>query len=63
MQRRAKRGDEVLTVSISVPVGPETLGRIINVVGDSIDEKGEEQKKNAYTDLLQNLLTTTKQNN
>ena len=23
-----------------VPVGPETLGRIMNVVGDPIDEKG-----------------------
>jgi len=23
-----------------VPVGPETLGRIMNVVGDSVDEKG-----------------------
>ena len=38
-----KRGDEVVNTGspISVPVGPETLGRIINVVGDSIDEKGE----------------------
>ncbi len=25
---------------ISVPVGPETLGRIINVIGEPIDEKG-----------------------
>jgi F-type H+-transporting ATPase subunit beta len=25
---------------ISVPVGPETLGRIINVIGDPIDERG-----------------------
>ncbi|MCL2505593.1 MAG: F0F1 ATP synthase subunit beta [Alphaproteobacteria bacterium] len=25
---------------ITVPVGPETLGRIMNVVGDSVDEKG-----------------------
>jgi F0F1-type ATP synthase beta subunit len=23
-----------------VPVGPETLGRIINVIGDPIDERG-----------------------
>ena len=23
-----------------VPVGPETLGRIMNVVGDPIDERG-----------------------
>ena len=38
-----KRGDEVINTGspISVPVGPETLGRIINVVGDAIDEKGE----------------------
>ena len=38
-----KRGDEVINTEspISVPVGPETLGRIINVVGDSIDEKGD----------------------
>ncbi len=38
-----KRGDEVINTGspISVPVGPETLGRIINVVGDSIDEKGK----------------------
>ena len=36
-----KRGDIVTNTGapISVPVGPETLGRIINVVGDSIDEK------------------------
>ena len=35
-----KRGDEVINTGspISVPVGPETLGRIINVVGESIDE-------------------------
>lgn len=25
---------------ITVPVGPETLGRIMNVVGDPIDERG-----------------------
>ncbi len=37
-----KRGDEVTNTEapISVPVGPETLGRIINVVGEAIDEKG-----------------------
>ena len=26
--------------AITVPVGPETLGRIINVVGESVDERG-----------------------
>ncbi len=45
-----KRGDEVLNTGspISVPVGPETLGRIINVVGDSIDEKGEVKTKEKW---------------
>ena len=38
-----KRGDEVTNTKapIQVPVGPETLGRIINVIGEPIDEKGE----------------------
>ncbi len=37
------RGQEVTDTgaAISVPVGPETLGRIINVVGEAIDERGE----------------------
>ena len=45
-----KRGDEVVNTGspISVPVGPETLGRIINVVGDSIDEKGEVKTKEKW---------------
>ena len=45
-----KRGDEVINTGspISVPVGPETLGRIINVVGDSIDEKGEVKTKEKW---------------
>jgi F-type H+-transporting ATPase subunit beta len=45
-----KRGDEVINTEapISVPVGPETLGRIINVVGDSIDEKGEVKTKEKW---------------
>ena len=30
---------------ISVPVGPETLGRIINVIGDPIDERGPVKTK------------------
>ena len=36
------RGQEVEDVGnpIMVPVGPETLGRIINVIGEPIDEKG-----------------------
>ncbi|MAR78774.1 MAG: F0F1 ATP synthase subunit beta [Rhodospirillaceae bacterium] len=36
------RGQEVKDTGepISVPVGPETLGRIINVIGEPIDERG-----------------------
>jgi F-type H+-transporting ATPase subunit beta len=36
------RGQEVTDtgVAISVPVGPGTLGRILNVIGDPIDERG-----------------------
>ena len=36
------RGGEVIDTGapISVPVGPETLGRIINVIGEPIDERG-----------------------
>jgi len=45
-----KRGDEVINTEapISVPVGPETLGRIINVIGESIDEKGEVKTKEKW---------------
>ncbi len=37
------RGQEVTDTGkpIEVPVGPETLGRIINVIGEPIDERGE----------------------
>src|SRR3954470_6198363 len=36
------RGAEVIDTGapITVPVGPETLGRIINVVGEPVDERG-----------------------
>jgi len=42
-----KRGDEVTDTGapIKVPVGPETLGRIINVIGEPIDEKGDVKSK------------------
>ncbi len=45
-----KRGDEVLNTGspISVPVGPETLGRIMNVIGEPIDEKGEVKTKEKW---------------
>ncbi len=37
-----QRGSEVSDTgeAINVPVGPETLGRIMNVIGDPIDERG-----------------------
>src|SRR3954466_3845393 len=36
------RGAEVVDTGepITVPVGPETLGRILNVVGEPVDERG-----------------------
>ncbi len=45
-----KRGDEVVDTGapIQVPVGPETLGRIINVIGDPIDEKGSVKTKETW---------------
>ena len=45
-----KRGDEVINTGnpISVPVGPETLGRIINVIGQPIDEKGDVKTKEKW---------------
>ena len=37
-----QRGQEVTDTgdAISVPVGPETLGRILNVIGEPVDERG-----------------------
>ena len=45
-----KRGDEVINTGapISVPVGPETLGRNINVIGEPIDERGEVKTKEKW---------------
>jgi len=44
------RGNEVIDTGgpITVPVGPETLGRIINVIGDPIDERGPIETKLRY---------------
>ena len=41
------RGQECVDTgtSISIPVGPETLGRIINVIGEPIDERGPVNSK------------------
>ena len=46
-----KRGVEVNDTGapIQVPVGPETLGRITNVVGEPIDEMGEIKTKKTYS--------------
>ena len=45
-----KRGEKVSDTGapIQVPVGPETLGRITNVVGEPIDEIGEIKTKKTY---------------
>ena len=45
-----KRGDEVTNTQapISVPVGPETLGRIMNVIGEPIDERGDVKTKERW---------------
>jgi len=44
------RGQEVTDTGdpITVPVGPETLGRIVNVVGDPVDERGDIKTKQRY---------------
>jgi F-type H+-transporting ATPase subunit beta len=44
------RGLEVVDTGapISVPVGPETLGRIINVIGDPVDERGPVETKQKF---------------
>jgi F-type H+/Na+-transporting ATPase subunit beta len=45
-----KRGDKVTNTGapIQVPVGPETLGRIINVIGEPIDQKGKISTKETW---------------
>jgi len=44
------RGSEVIDTGapISVPVGPETLGRILNVIGEPIDDRGPVGEKKRY---------------
>jgi F-type H+-transporting ATPase subunit beta len=45
-----KRGDEVENTQspIMVPVGKEVLGRVLNVLGEPIDEKGEIKTKERF---------------
>ena len=45
-----RRGQEVFNTGapISIPVGPETLGRIMNVVGEPVDERGPIEAKMTY---------------
>ncbi len=45
-----RRGEEVVDTGapIMVPVGPETLGRVFNVIGEPIDEKGPVNAKTFY---------------
>ena len=44
------RGQKVMDTGqpISIPVGPETLGRIMNVIGDPVDERGPIEAKKLY---------------
>jgi F-type H+-transporting ATPase subunit beta len=44
------RGQDVTDTgaAITVPVGPETLGRIINVIGEPVDERGPVTAKKFY---------------
>ena len=44
------RGTEAVDLGepISVPVGPETLGRVFNVLGEPIDDKGEVAAEQRY---------------
>ncbi len=44
------RGQEVTSTGdvIRVPVGPETLGRIMNVIGEPVDERGPIESETTY---------------
>jgi len=45
-----RRGQEVSNTGapITIPVGPETLGRIMNVIGEPVDERGPIESKMTY---------------
>merc|ERR1719482_396000 len=59
------RGQECVDsgAPIQVPVGPETLGRIINVIGEPVDEKGPifEKGKEKFAPLHRSPPTFTEQ--
>merc|ERR1712226_119812 len=49
---------------IQVPVGPETLGRIVNVIGEPVDEKGpifSDKEKEKFAPLHRSAPTFTEQ--
>ena len=56
------RGQDVSDTGapIEMPVGPETLGRILNVIGEPIDERGplNTTKKPSFTAMRQNSPTS-----
>jgi len=45
-----RRGQEVFNTGapITIPVGPETLGRIMNVIGEPVDERGPIDAKMSF---------------
>jgi len=62
------RGQRVLDTGseIRVPVGPETLGRIMNIIGEPIDELGPIETKTTYsihrpTPIFTEMSTTAQQ--
>ncbi len=59
-----KRGMEVINTNapISVPVGDCTLGRMFNVLGDPIDEKGGDFSKEVHMPIHRDAPTFAEQN-
>lgn len=45
---------QITSLALQVPVGRATLGRIINVIGEAIDERGEISKSFVET-MTRNL--------
>ncbi|HBM69853.1 MAG TPA: F0F1 ATP synthase subunit beta, partial [Firmicutes bacterium] len=59
-----KRGMEVINTNepISVPVGDKTLGRMFNVLGEPIDEKGGDFSKVPHMPIHRNAPSFAEQN-